>query len=107
MSTKNSKLVRVFDREYRIAGQSGADGDNPSSQNHSNHIEEAASYLDETMRRMAGAARRRSPLDLAILAAMEIAREVLSVRSGNESLLDEADEQIGQFTRRLDDQFDH
>ena len=54
---------------------------------------------------MADAAGRRSPLDLAILAAMEIAREVLSVRSGNESLLDEADEQIGKFTRRLDDQF--
>ena len=47
---------------------------------------------------------RRSALDLAILAAMEIAREVLSVRRSKESLLDEAEKQIGSFTQRLDDE---
>jgi cell division protein ZapA (FtsZ GTPase activity inhibitor) len=107
MSTKNSTLVRVFGREYRIAGQADASTSlkpGTSSGDNSDHITAAASYLDQTMREAAAATGRRSALDLAILAAMEIAREVLSVRRSKESLLDEAEKQIGSFTQRLDDE---
>ena len=106
MSTENIKLVRVFDRDYRIAGQAGASsahnsgtppGDNPDQI-------AAASYLDQIMRQTAAVTGRRSALELAILAAMQVAREVLSVRRSKESLLDEAEKQIGKFTHRLDDE---
>ena len=55
------------------------------------------------MRSAAAAAGKRSPLDIAVLAAMEIAEQVLELRHQKERLLTEADERISAFTRRLED----
>ena len=92
MSRENSTLVKIFGRRYQI----GSDSDSPA------YIETAATYLDEKMRSAAETVGRRAPLDVAILAAMEIAQEVLAERRKKEALLSEADDQINSFTRRLE-----
>ena len=55
------------------------------------------------MREAASAGARR-PLDVAIMAAMNIAEEVLTARGRKESLLSQTDRRIDNFTRLLDDQ---
>ena len=93
MSLENITLVTIFGRRYRI----GSDSDSPA------YIETAAAYLDEKMQSAAETVGRRAPLDVAILAVLEIAQEVLVERKKKEALLNEADEQISSFTRRLED----
>ena len=87
-----STVVQIFDHPYRIAS-AGADAE---------AIEKAAALLDERMRRIADKARRRVPLELAILAAMEIADEVIRHEDRREQLLSDADERISRFTRKLE-----
>ena len=93
MAREASTIVTIYDHSFKIASDS-ADSD---------RIAKAADYLDQMMRSAAESAGKRSPLDIAILAAMEIAEEMLGVRSEKESLLSEADERISSFTRRLED----
>ena len=66
------------------------------------YIEKAAAYLDEKMRRAAEEAGKRSPFEIAILAAMEIAEEVLEERKKTERMLNQADERLSSFTERLE-----
>lgn len=94
MSEKSRTVVQIFDHQYRI-GSASAD---------SGAIEQAAAFLDERMRQIAGTVKRRVPLEVAILAAMEIADEVLQSRNRHEQLLTEADERISRFTRKLEDE---
>lgn len=94
MSEQTRTVVQIFDHQYRI-GSASADSD---------AIQQAATLLDERMRRIAGTTKRRVPLEVAILAAMEIADEVLRFRNRREQLLSEADERISRFTRKLEDE---
>jgi cell division protein ZapA len=85
-------VVSIFDHQYRIGSAStGSDA-----------IQQAAALLDERMRQIAVSTKRRAPLEVAILAAMELADEVLRYRDRRERLLNEADERISGFTRRLE-----
>ena len=93
MSKDNSTLVQIFDHSLRISSEAGGEA----------HVKEAADYLDQKMRSAASAVGKRSPLDIAILAAMEIAEEILAVRGDKDELLCQADERIRFFTRRLED----
>ena len=93
MSKDNSTLVHIFDRSLRISSETRGEA----------HVKEAAEYLDQKMRSAASTVGKRSPLDIAILAAMEIAEEVLEMRHLKDRLLTEADERISAFTRRLED----
>jgi len=93
MTEQSRTVVKIFDHQYRIGSASADAG----------VIEQAAAFLDERMRRIAGNMRRRVPLEVAILAAMEIADEVLRFRDRREQLLSEADERISRFTRELED----
>jgi cell division protein ZapA (FtsZ GTPase activity inhibitor) len=93
MTEQSRTVVKIFDHQYRIGSASADAG----------AIEQAAAFLDERMRRIAGNMKRRVPLEVAILAAMEIADEVLRFRDRREQLLSEADERISRFTRELED----
>ena len=85
--------VEIFNQNFRIS----ADLEDPD------YVHRAASYLDKKMREAAASGARR-PLDIAIMAAMNIAEEVLTARTKKEVLLSKADQRIGDFTRLLDDQ---
>ncbi len=94
MSEKTRTVVKIFDHQYRIGSTSVDTG----------AIQDAATFLDGRMRKIAGTIKRRVPLEVAILAAMEIADEVLRSRNRREQLLTEADERISRFTRKLEDE---
>ena len=93
MTEQSRTVVKIFDHQYRIGSASADAG----------AIEQAAAFLDERMRQIAGNVKKRVPLEVAILAAMEIADEVLRFRNRREQLLSEADERISRFTRELED----
>jgi len=88
--------VQIYDRTYRFSCEDQDPG----------YIERAAGYLDGKMHKLAAVLGHRSPLDIALMAAMEIAEEVLSARRRREELLDEADQRIRRFTRLLEDESD-
>ena len=92
MSKKDGVLVQIFDYQFRL----GSDSREPE------YIEKAAAYLDEKMRLAAEEAGKRSPFEIAILAAMEIAEEVLEERGKTELMLNQADERLSSFTERLE-----
>ena len=92
MSKKDGVLVQIFDYQFRL----GSDSREPE------YIEKAAAYLDEKMRLAAEEAGKRSPFEIAILAAMEIAEEVLEERGKTERMLNQADERLSSFTERLE-----
>ncbi|MCC7264245.1 MAG: cell division protein ZapA [Candidatus Latescibacteria bacterium] len=86
--------VQIFNQTYRLG----------SDQANSQSIKQAAAYLDKKIREAASVTGHRPLLDLAVLAAMEIAEEVLRERRKKDTLLSEADRRISNFTRRLEDQ---
>ena len=92
MSNKNTALVSILGRSYRIA----TDSDTPG------YVEKAAAYLDTRMREASGSGGRRGPMELAVLTAMEIAAQVLEERCKNEDLLDDAEARIDSFASRLE-----
>ncbi len=94
MSKKDGVLVHIYDYHFRL----GSNSRDPE------YIEKAAVYLDEKMRRAAEEAGKRSPFEIAILAAMEIAEEVLEERAKTARMLNEADERLNTFTERLESQ---
>jgi len=92
MSNENKALVSIYGRSYRLASDSSAPG----------HVERAAAYLDTRMREAAERSGRRAPFELAVLAAMEIADQVLEERRKKEELLDAAEARIESFASRLE-----
>lgn len=86
-----SLVVEVFDQPFRLA----------SSSTNADEIRRAAAYLDDRMRAIASKRGRGVALELAILAAMEVADEMLTTQQRREHLLADADEQIGRFTQAL------
>ena len=93
MASDNSTVVTIYDHSLKIASDS-AD---------SARILKAADYLDQMMRSAAESAGRRSSLDIAILAAMEVAEKVLETRQKQKSLLSEVDERLSAVSRRLEE----
>ena len=94
MSKKNGVLVQIYDHQFRL----GSDSRDPE------YIQKAAAYLDGKMLRTAHEAGKRSPFEIAIIAAMEIAGEVLEERTKTEHMLNKADERLNSFTERLESQ---
>lgn len=85
-------IVQIYDQPFRI-GSSSTDDD---------QIRHAAAYLDEKMRKLASHRGRGVALELAILAAMEIADEMLIAQQRREQVLADADERIDRFTQTLE-----
>ena len=92
MPEENSTLVKIFNHQYQVASDEGG-GD---------RVARVASYLDEKMHDASTASGKTAPLEVAVMAAMEIAHEVLVGREKKEALLDQADERISSFAKRLE-----
>ena len=87
--------VQIFDQTYRLISDS----------DDINYIHKVASYLDQKMNEAASGSARR-PLQIAILAAMNIAAEVLQARKNTEGLMSDTDQRISNFTRFLEDRIE-
>jgi cell division protein ZapA len=70
MAAKRSVLVRILGQEYRIR----SDADEAS-------IQRVASFVDETMAKIRERTRTVDTLDLAILASLNLANDLLAARS--------------------------
>lgn len=92
MSGESAVSVKIFNQTYRLATTRDRDAE---------YIQRAAAYLDEKMREAAEHASHRAPLDIAILAALTIAEEVIKEQQKKDALLNKADEQIDTFTQKL------
>mgnify|MGYP001172757513 CR=1 FL=1 len=95
MSRESAISVQIFNQTYRLVTSQGRDGE---------YVKRAAAYLDYKMREAAAEAGERAALDIAILAALNIAEEVLAERDKKELLLDRADERIDSFTKKLNEE---
>ena len=85
--------VEIYDQTYHLASTDGADV---------KYIRRAAALLDKKMREAAAAVGHRSPLDIAILAAMEIAQQIIEEKQKKAALLDKTDQRINDFTQRIE-----
>ena len=94
MSQENPITVEIYNQTYRLG---------TSEDRNAEYIQRAAAYLDEKMQQAASEVGNRAPLDIAILAALNIAEEVLNARSEKDSLLGQTDAQIDSFTQLLSD----
>ena len=71
MADKNTAIVRIRGREFRIRGSE----DDAS-------LQRIAAYLEETMARLEERTRTVDSLDVALLTALNLAREVVELREG-------------------------
>jgi len=94
MSPDKPINVEIYKQTYQLRASEGRDAE---------YIQRAAAYLDQKMQQAAAEVGNRAPLDIAILAALNIAEEVLSARLQKETLLDQADAHIDSFTQLLSD----
>ena len=94
MSQSQSVAVRIHNQTYHLVNSEDQDPE---------YIRLAAAYLDEKMQQIAATSGPRGPLDIAILAALNIAEEVLSARQHKDALIDKADARIDSFTQLLSD----
>ena len=91
MASQNKELVEIFNQQYQI-GSGSVDPD---------YIRRAADHLDHKMREIADRKHRQVPLEIAILAAMELADEVLQTRSHHAEVLSQVDAKISRFANWL------
>ena len=92
MPPENQVSVQIFNQTYRLG----------SDEKDIRYIRRAAAHLDKKMRGVSQGS--RSPLDVAVIAAMEIAEQVLQARREKSRLLSDTDQRITRFTRRLQEE---
>lgn len=92
MSADRVVTVQIYNQAYHLS----------SDEQDQAEIQRAAAYLDTKMRTAASQAGNRSSLDLAILAALDVAEELVEQRRRKESMLNEVDRRIDRFARRLE-----
>ena len=92
MSQTQPVTVRIYNQTYHLVNSEEQDPE---------YIRLAAAYLDEKMQQIATTIKHRGPLDIAILAALNIAEEVLHARQHKDALLNRADARIDSFTQLL------
>ena len=83
--------VQLLDEEYRIASDLSAEG-----------TREVVDCVDAKMREIAARSPRLSRTKVAVLAAMELAAEVVQVRKEREELLQQAYENINKLNELVD-----
>jgi len=83
--SKNGIKVEIFGTEYRIKGDANGD-----------YIKQVAGLVDERMRQIAEASVTGSVAKIAILAAVNIADELLKERLARESAMDKLSERLKQ-----------
>jgi len=83
--SKNGIKVEIFGTEYRIKGDANAD-----------YIKQVAGLVDERMRQIADASMTGSVAKIAILAAVNIADELLKERLARETAMEKMSERLKQ-----------
>ena len=74
MAEKGSVSVRIRGREFRIRGSEDEES-----------LQRVAGYLDETMARLEERTGMVDSLDIALLTALNLAREVVELREGRKT----------------------
>jgi len=93
MSKEKAVAVEIFNHKYHLATSEKRDSD---------YIERAAKYLDDKMQSAAkNAGRHSNVLDIAILAALDIAEEVLEAREQKKSLAIKTDAKLEAIKGKL------
>ena len=88
--------VRILEREYTVGVEPGE----------REQLEAAARLLDARMREIRGNNRTVAVDRVAVLAALNLASELLQVRRGGEERDRALNQSLHQLNRRLDDLFD-
>ena len=94
MSQSQPVAVRIYNQTYNLVNSEDQDPE---------YIRLAAAYLDEKMQQIAATVRHRGPLDIAILAALNIAEEVLRARQHKDSLHNRAGARADELAQLLSD----
>ena len=68
------------------------------------NMEEVAAYVDAKMRELAAALSKTSSADLAILAALNIAQELMELQKQNDANHKSHEEKIGRIIEALEDE---
>jgi cell division protein ZapA len=87
----SSKKVQIYGKTYSLKSSSSEVD-----------AEELAGYVDSKMRELATARSKTSTLDLAILAALNIAQELLELKDQTEAKGELEEEKIQQLVDALD-----
>ncbi len=94
MSQSQPIAVRIYNQTYHLVNSDDQDPE---------YVRLAAAYLDGKMQQTAATIKHRGPLDIAILAALNIADEVLCARQHKDALLNRTDARLDFFNRLLSD----
>ena len=94
MSQSQPVTVRIYNQLYHLVNSDDQDPE---------YVRHTAAYLDEKMQQIAATIKHRGPLDIAILAALNIAEEVLRARQHKDALLNRTDARLDSFNRLLSD----
>ena len=87
----SSKKIQIYGKTYNLKSSSSE-----------MDAEEVAGYVDSRMRELATARSKTSTLDLAILAALNIAQELLELKKQTEAKDELEEEKIQQLVGALD-----
>ena len=87
----SSKKIQIYGKTYSLKSSSSEVD-----------AEEVAGYVDSKMRELATARSKTSTLDLAILAALNIAQELLELKGQTEAKGELEEEKIQQLVDALD-----
>ena len=87
----SSKKIQIYGKNYSLKSSSSE-----------MDAEEVAGYVDSRMRELATARSKTSTLDLAILAALNIAQELLELKGHNEVKRELEEEKIQKLVATLD-----
>ena len=87
----SSKKIQIYGKTYSLKSSSSE-----------MDAEEVAGYVDSRMRELATARSKTSTLDLAILAALNIAQELLELKGQTEAQGELEEEKIQQLVTALD-----
>ena len=87
----SSKKIQIYGKTYSLKSSSSE-----------MDAEEVAGYVDSRMRELAAASSKTSTLDLAILAALNIAQELLELKGQTEAKGELDEDKIQQLVAALD-----
>jgi cell division protein ZapA len=87
----SSKKIQIYGKTYSLKSSSSEID-----------AEEVAGYVDSRMRELAAARSKTSTLDLAILAALNIAQELLELKGQTEAKGELEEDKIQQLVAALD-----
>ncbi len=86
----SSKKIQIYGKTYSLKSSSEV------------NTEEVADYVDSRMKELANASSKTSTLDLGVLAALNIAQELLDLRNQTETKDEEGEKKIRQLVVALD-----